>query len=363
MANIGLPNISLTFTGLGTSAIQRGSKGIACIIIKDDTDKTFEFAEYKSIDELTSTEVTKYTAANAQYIKDCLLGLPNTVIVARMDIAGTLADLLVKIKNKKFDWIGLAEGVAADHTELSTWVKSVNSSEKKKYKCVVFNATTTDDCHVVNFTNTDVIFKDTRDKVTGEKFIARLVGVFAGLPLTRSAISYTFDDVESVTEPDNLEEAINDGKLSLLNDDDGVKVARSVNSLVTTGEGITDDFKYILIVETQDLIYNDITSTWNKFYKGRYKNSADNQFLLIGAINSYFKTLEKEGLLDADYNNVASIDVEKQRLANIPKYGADIVSTWDEAKVIEMTVGTYVYLKADIKILNAMEDFNMVITM
>ncbi|MHC1723045.1 MAG: phage tail sheath C-terminal domain-containing protein [Aminipila sp.] len=363
MADIGLPNVSLVFTGLGTSAVKRGSRGVACLIISDDTDKTFDFVEYTSIDDLTSNEIKKYTTTNLQYIKDVLAGIPSKLIVARRNVAGTLPDILAKIKGKKLDWIGLAEAETADQTALATWIKSVDTSEKKKYKCVVYNATTTDDIHVVNFANSDVTFIDARGKVTGEKFVSRLIGMLAGLPLTRSAISYSFTDLKAVTEPADLASAVNTGKFVLYNDENIVRVARGVNSLVTTGDGVTDDFKHIMIIETQDLIYNDIITTWKDSYKGKYKNSSDNQHLLIGAINSYFKALEKEGLLDDSYNNLARIDVEAQRTANVPKYGADIVATWDDAKVLDMTVGTQVYIKADVKILNAMEDFSMIVSM
>ncbi|WP_027399081.1 phage tail sheath C-terminal domain-containing protein [Anaerovorax odorimutans] len=358
MANIGLPNISVVFTGLGVSAIQRGERGVACIVIKDDTDTSFTFAEYTGSDNLTSQETAKYTAKNVSYIKDCLLGGVSKVIVARMGTTGVLTDLLSLIKNKNFDWIGIAEGTEVDHSELASFIKS---NSNKKYKGVVYK-NNADDAHIVNFTNDKVTYTDDRGEVTGEKYIPRLVGALAGLPLTRSAISYTFTDLLNVAEPADLEASVNNGEFVLSNDENGVKVVRGINSLTTTGEGITDDFKYILIIETQDLIYKDIVSTWANNYKGKYKNSSDNQYLLIGAINSYFKELEKEGLLDDDYDNNAYIDVEAQRLANIVIYGEDEVSSWDSDKVISMTVGTQVFLGSNIKILNAMEDFSIAIT-
>lgn len=362
MANIGLPNISIVFKGLGTSVVQRGSRGIAVLIIKDDT-SNFDFVEYSSIADLTSAEEAKYTATNLQYIKDALTGTPAKLVVARMDTTGTLADLLALIKGKKFDWIGIAEGATADQDALVSWVKSTNISDKKRYKCIVYNATNCDDMHVVNLTNTNVKWKDSRGEVTGEKFVARLLGFLAGMPLTMSAIAKTLNDLVSVTEPVDLEDAVNAGEFVLFNDEGEVRVARAINSLVTTGEGITDDMKFILIVETMDLIYNDILKTWKSFYQGKYKNNLDNQMLLIGAINSYFKTLQTENILDDEFDNKAFIDVEAQRQANISKYGELEVASWSDDKVISMTVGTNIFLNSNIKILNAMEDFKMVLSM
>ncbi|MEC1757379.1 phage tail sheath C-terminal domain-containing protein [Schinkia azotoformans] len=363
MANIGLPNISIVFKGIGASAVQRGSRGIALLIVKEDVESSTEFAEYTSIDDLTTEESAKYTATNVQYIKDVLKGTPSKVIVAKMLSFGVLADILPKIKGKKFDWIGIAEGTTAEQTELASWIKSTNSSDNKTYKAVTYKATTTDDKQIVNFTNTDVTFKDSRGKVTGDKFVARLIGFLAGLPLTMSAIAKTFDDVESVTEPADLETAINNGEFVLFNDDGQTRVARGINSLKTTGEGVTDDMKYILVVEVMNLIYNDIYNTWKQFYKGKYKNNLDNQFLLIDSINSYFEALENDNLLDDEFDNKCFIDIEAQRLANIPKYGQDVVDSWDADKIMQMTFGTNVYLSGSVKILNAMEDFSMKINM
>ena len=45
------------------------------------------------------------------------------------------------------------------------------------------------------------------------------------------------------------------------------------------------------------------------------------------------------------------------------KYGEEEVATWDDNKIMEMTVGTNVFLAGNVKILNAMEDFDFEITM
>jgi hypothetical protein len=362
MADIGLPNISILFSGLGSSAVTRGSQGVALIIIKDDTVKTFDFATYTSVADLTTAELAKYTATNLAYINDTLLGIPTKVIVARMDVVGVLADLLVKIMAKTFDWIGIAEGTPTEQLALSTWVKAVNLTMGKRFKAVVYNVIAAD-MHVVNFVNTFVTYTDTRGLVTGDKYIARLVGFLAGLSLLRSAISYTFTDLSGVVEPVDNEIAVNDGEFVLFADNGVIKPARGNNSLTTIGSGITDDMKYITIVETMDLIYLDIYSTWQGSYKGLYKNTADNQHLLVSAINSYFRILEQGSLLDDAYDNLAAINTTVQRTANIPKYGDVVVAAWTDSKVNEMPVGTNIYLVANVKIPNCMEDINLTIYM
>ena len=218
MADIGLPKLDILFKGLGVSAIARGVRGVAILILKDDTNKTFDFATYNSYADLTSTELAKYNATNQQYIKDVLDGTPLKVIVARMDIAGVLADLLTKIRGvaPRNCWIGLAAGAQVDQDALASWVKSENTNNKKCYKAICYKATSPDNMAIVNFANDSVVFADTRATQTGEKGVATLLGFFAGLPLDMSGIgkflSYKF---KSVVEPASTEAAINQGKLIL----------------------------------------------------------------------------------------------------------------------------------------------------
>lgn len=366
MADLGMPKIEIIFKGLGVSAVQRGQKGLAVLIVKDDTDKTFTFKEYRSIEDLTSEEQAKYTPENIVLIKDVLEGSPKKLIIARMDkTEGVLSDLLAGIKGKveMNCWIALADGTQQEQDDLVSFVKYNVLNNKKRYKALVYKAATSDDMHIINYTNETVEFKGERGKRPGGEAISYLLGYLAGLSLDMSAIAKPLQKFEKVVEPADLDEAINSGEFILYNDEGEVRVARAVNSLVTTGEGVTDDMKFILITEVMDLIYTDIYTTWKKFYKGKYKNYLDNQMLLIGAINSYFTEIANELLLDPNFPNKSMVDIEAQRRANIPKYGEEEVGKWDNDKIMEMTVGTNVFLTGNIKVLNAMEDFKFIISM
>ncbi|WP_099192220.1 phage tail sheath C-terminal domain-containing protein [Tepidibacter mesophilus] len=365
MANITMPKFILDFISLGVSAFQRGQKGYAVLIIKDDTDTNFTSVEYTSIDDLDNIEEAKYTAENIQYIKDCLEGTPKKLYVFRMDTTGTLADTLKLIKGKVplNCWISIVDATQVETDELVSFVKSSNLNDKKRYKTFVYKATTSDNMHVVNFTNEKVTFKDERAEQTGDKAVSYLMGLLAGLSLDISVIAKVLEKFESVVEPDDLDAAIGNGEFALFNDEGEVKVARGVNSLQTTGSGITDDMKFIMIVESMDLTFSDVYKVWNDSYKGRYKNEADNQFLFFGAMNAYFSSLAMDKIMDPNYKNIANVNIAKQRLANIPKYGKEIVDSWDDDKVKEMTVGTDVFVGGKVKYLNAMEDIDLSILM
>lgn len=356
--DIGMPKISIVFNGLGASAVKRGEKGVAVLILKDKV----EYAEYKDISKFTSSEQAKYTPENVQYIKDALEGAP--LILKVFCMKDNLMEIMANVKSKapRNCWIAIADATKEETAEFVTFIKTAIKNNKKRYKAIVFG-NKADDMHVINFTNSKVVFADARKEQPGIKAVPYLLGMLAGLSLDMSAIALTLSKFDSVTEPADLETSINSGEFVLYNEENEVKVARGVNSLVTTGQGITDDMKFILIIEVMDLIYTDILSTWAKFYKGKYKNSLDNQMLLIAAINAYYKALARDLILDPKFINKAQIDCESQRLANSLKYGEEVVTQWEDAKVEQMTVGTNVFLSSNIKILNAMEDFSITIDM
>ncbi|MBP2027401.1 hypothetical protein J2Z35_001195 [Acetoanaerobium pronyense] len=361
MANIGMPKIDVIFKGLAVSAIQRSAKGIVVLIVKEPT-ADFDFAEYKTVDQI---EEDKFTAANVAYIKDVFVGNPSRVIVATQKDAELLSAVLLKVKTKFFNWIGLAEGTQQEQDDLATWIKSVNQNEKKVYKTITYNATVTDDMHIVNFAN-ETLKPKNKDEITGEKYIARLLGLFAGLPFTQSATYYIMQDLESVTEPADLETAVNAGKLILFNDEFNyepvVRVARAINSLITVAQPLTDDMKKITIVEAMDLMQTDISSTFKNFYIGKYKNVYDNQVLFLSAINSYFRQLALESILDQNFANLSDINVEKQRLAWLG-IGKTEAETWTDLQVKINTFRSNLLLAGKVKILDAMEDLDFTINM
>lgn len=353
----GMPQLDIVFKGLGVSAIKRGERGYAVLILEDETEGVPK-TKYTTISDFTSEEQAKFKTENVAYIKDALEGTPLALYVFKLGTEDLLPDLLNKIKGiiPRNSWIGILSSTALDHGDLATFVKAENKNNKKRYKAFIYKGSAVDDMHVVNETNEKVIFPDDRGEVTGDKSIPYLVGYYAGLSMMMSGIAKPLK-FKSVTEPEELDLVIGNGEHVLFNDEGIVKVARAVNSLVTIGQDVTEDMTHINTVEKMDLIYCDLYKAWNDSYKGKYSNTLDNQMLLISAINGYFKTIARDYILDPNFDNRVEIDLEAQRLANYPKYGEEVVESWDDAYAMKMTVGTKVFLKANIKIPGIMEDF------
>lgn len=106
---------------------------------------------------------------------------------------------------------------------------------------------------------------------------------------------------------------------------------------------------------------DDIYSTF-KGWIGKYKNKYDNQVLFFSAINAYFKELAREDILDKEYNNYSEVDVETQRLAWLA-VGKTEVEDMEDEEIKKLTFKKKVFMMAQIKILNAVEDFIFTIDM
>lgn len=357
---ITLPRIDIVFKQLAASFIERSARGIAVLIVKDDTNATFTTKVYKTASEAAADEAL-FTATNFDYINDLFLGKPSKVIVIRIATTGTVADALPLIESAtKTGWVTMV-GSAADYTALINWIKA-KELEKATYKAVVFNATAPDTKHVVNFVNTNVKFNDARATQTGEKYLPSLASILAGCNVKRGSTYYNCSNLVSVTEVADNDAAVNAGKFILINETDKVVVGLGVNSLTTFTADDTEDMRYIDIVEAMDMIVDDIRTTWkNDFLGAGLKNNYDNQVIFLSAINNYFNGLEDEDVLDNLYNNTAFVNVDKQRAMWVA-INPEAVD-WTEAQVRNAAYKRSVFLAGDIKINGSMENLSLDITM
>lgn len=356
---ITLPSIDVVFKQLAGSLIERSERGIAILIIKDDTNTT-EYKEYKTI---TGVSADDYTADNYQYIKDIFNFALNKVAVVRIPTLGTIADALTILEgNIKTGWVTIAGGTSEDFATLASWTKSMELA-KKTYKTVCYKATAPDCKHIVNFYNDAVTFVDNRGEQTGEAYCPSLVGILASCNVSKGATYYECANLSHVTEVADNDTAVAGGQFILINDVDAVKIALGINSLTTTdGITATEDMKFIDTVEVMDLINDDISAVFKNEYLGKFKNNYDNQVLLISAINTYFAQLANDYILDNSYKNKADVDIEAQRLAWLGVGKAE-AETWTDQQVKNNAFKRTVYLGADIKILGAMENLKFTVSL
>lgn len=266
------------------------------------------------------------------------------------------ADMMKYFETVKWDYIAIPTAETDGKTEdIAAWVKGLRTNDDKKVKAVLSN--TAADCEgVINVASTA-----TRDgaTVSAEALTPRIAGLIAGTPLTISCTYAPLTDFEGCEymSKEDMDKAVDEGKLILKWDGEKVKVVRGVNSFATTTDTKGDSFKKIKIVDAMDMIYDDIRTTAEDSYIGKYSNSYDNKCLLITAINAYFAELERSGILNSDYDNKCEIDLDAQR--NYLESQGEKVDEMTDDEIKRADTGSYVYLKANIKILDAMEDIDL----
>jgi len=347
---MGLPEINIEFIGKAVTAIKRSQLGIVALILKDDI-QTADTVTYKGVEDVVTTE---WSADNLDYIQKTFAGTPSKVIIERLDTTAIdYNEALKRLNNKRFNYLAIPKIEAVDTTLISTWIKTKRDIEKKTFKAVLPNLEA-DHEGVINFTTSGVTVGE---KVyTTAEYTARIAGALAGLPFTRSATYFEFPEIDSITEIEEPNAAVDNGELILINDGENIKIGRGVNSLTTTTGSKTEDFKSIRIMEVQDMIKDDIRTTFDKFYVGKLNNIYDNQVLFITSVNAYFASLSDDEILDPSAENKASVNVRAQRLA-WQGIGTD-TSEWDEQKVKETSFKRNVFLAGKIKIVDAMEDLD-----
>lgn len=358
---MGLPEILIEFRTKGTTAIQRSSKGIVAMILKDDTG-TFDTKVYRSIDEV---EQTDWTEKNKDYIDKVFMGTPTKVIVERIGTNSTDYNAaLARLKNKKWNYLTIPDIEESEVENIASWIKTQRRVNKKTFKAVLPNIAA-DDEGIINFT-TDRIEVDGKEYTTGQ-YTARLAGIFAGMPFDRSSTYYALSEVTNIKEHEDPDADIDEGKLILINDGEKIKIARGVNSLTTTTATKGEDFKKIKIVDAIDLMRDDIRDTFEEHYVGKVNNTYDNKILFLAAVNAYFRELERDGILDPSYGNKAEIDVNAQRnyLAGKGYTTADgrTVENMTEQEIKEANTGSKVFAKANVKFVDTMEDLEFYIYM
>lgn len=79
-------------------------------------------------------------------------------------------------------------------------------------------------------------------------------------------------------------------------------------------------------------------------------------------MNTYFRQLENEDVLSSDFDNLAEIDVEAQRQAWVSA-GKTEAMDWDVETVKKNPFKTYVYLQANVRFSDAIEDLQFNIYM
>lgn len=349
---MGMPSVNISFSEKAATAIKRGERGIVALILRDTVGihkNTFEV--------LTKTDIPEWiTEDNKEQINLALMGYvnaPKKIIVYAIGEENEYTEGLKYLETTRFDYLAIPT-VETDGkcSEVATWIKTQRANGKR---CkVVLPNYTGDSEGIINYATEKAIEGDT--EYTTEQYCSRIAGLIAGTPLT---ISCTYAPLMELTDCTRLnkadmDSAVDAGKFIIWHDGEKVKVGRGVNSLTTTTEDKNSQYKKIKIVEATDLIYDDLVRTIQDSYIGKYANSYSNKCLLLSAIGTYFSTLIAGGILSSA---IIEIDIEANK-RYLDSKGIN-TSEMSDAELKQADTDDKVFLKATIKIIDAMEDVSL----
>ena len=381
---MGAPSMDIQFIERAITAITRGERGIVLLWVKD----ALPAAAVNPATVILESDIPSgLSDATVEQIKLAMIGYtnaPKKVLVYGMGIAENAETEAVEAGYKKamevsetvkFDYLAIptveTDGKAQD---IATWIKSMRDTKRKKIKAVLPN-TAADHEGVINFTTdknvkTETVTekdgtKTTVDIVyTAEQYCARIAGLIAGTPLTIACTYAPLNELSDCTRLTDIDTPVDNGEFIVFYDGEKVKVVRGVNSFKTTVDGKGESFKKIKIVEAMDMINDDIIKTAQDSYLGKYANSYSNKCLLISAISGYFAQLKRDGIISS-YS--VSLDAEAIRIylkgkglkATLDDGTIKEVDECSDEEIITADTGSFVFLKGNVKILDAIEDIKM----
>lgn len=378
MSILNAPEINISFKEKGASAITRGSRGIVLLGVKDSF-----VAPLKNPVVVTSVADIPSAASDTTkaQIKLALIGYQTTpikVLVYGMGIAENAESAAIgeaytaamtAWKNIKFNYLAIPT-VSTDGKaqEVATWIKSMRTA-KKRIKAVlpniaadtegVINYTINKNVYAETVTNADGTTDRVTTEYTAEQYCGRIAGMICGTPLTISATYAPLNELDDCECVEDIDKAVGNGEFVVFYDGKKVKTARAVNSLTTTVQGKGDGYKKIKIVDAMDLIADDLTTTIEDDYSGKYANSYDNKCVLMSAIKTYFKQLWIDGIVLDDYNVEFNINAIKAYLVGKGKYTDEELAAMNDTDIAKLDTGSRVMLKANITIFDAMEDVDL----
>ena len=349
-----MPEINIKFKELTANPVKMQAKGHVVLLIFNDETLVKGIKIYNKLSEIGST----VSDTNKLYLEDVFVGGANKLTVMNVKDDFTIDNAIQQLDNIKFNYVGALSEEATNHEKIASYIKA-SEKKQKTVKGVLYKKEGQDCMHLINVINEKITFNDTRGEVKGYNVIPYLLGVLAGMPLSRSATNYNLSSLKTVENIDDIQGKIKAGNLVLNYNGEKCTILSGNNTLTTIDKDHSEAMKSILIVETMDLMKDDLETNF-KLYIGGYKNSFETQMLIISSLNAYLKELENLEVLDKQYDNKIEIDVDAMRIYWQSKGKTEIAELGD-GELKKRTCGKNVYLKADVKILEVIENFYLTV--
>lgn len=355
---MGLPELTFTMRKAAETTAARAQAGTVGLILRDT--KALGTHTIRRESDIPSD----LSPANTAAVKRAMVGHINRPGVVYLSVLGADDDIdagFSALSGVSYDYLaGPADLTAQEAAGLAALVKE---QRKLRYigKAVLPNLAA-DNEGVINFTASGI--KAGSETFTAAAYAGRIAGLLAGTPSDGSASYAALPELTGVDAVEGADNAVDAGKLFLINDGRKIKLSRAVTSKTTLASGEGELLKKIKMVAAVDLIRYYAISTVEDEYLGKCSNSYDNKCVLITAMRDYLSTLEARGVLAAGKSG-AELDAQAIRNWLLARSGtteeAERIRALDDAALRREDTGSHVFLLLWGRVLDAMEDFHIVL--
>ena len=352
-----MPEINILFKTLAKTASIRSARGVACIVVKDSTvEGKYVYTREKQITQ-------SYDDDNLSLVKEAFnkYGVTKLVVYAVNKTGGTLADALNNLKKVEINY--LACNFALEENDVTLLKQFKETRVKNNMDLQIIANVAADDEYFINFASTGISVNGSA--IEPHRFMCKLAFILSSIPQTESATYYVLDDVTAVTEIENEDEAVEQGKIFITFDGEKYKLSRAVNSKTTLAANEKKDLKKIKITEGKIIVKGDIYKVFRDKYIGKCNNDYNDRLSLVSEINRYLTNLAYEGILNIDYDNHVELDVQAMRDYMETEVDTDTsdMKDIDVLKDVEGLCGSKVFIKGQVRFVDAMEDITLVLYM
>ena len=354
-----LPTLKIAFEKAAATVANRAKKGYVALFVRDEK---AQGVHALSSDVLIPSQLGEDIK---NYVKLCFQGSDRggpslvylVVIAPGTDDTTALEGGLKAIEKYPIDYLAGPPDVTDEElTKLVEWTVAQRAMYRPVKLVKPWQTAGSNNMGIIDLDETGMT--DQAGAVTAAKYCGRIAGILAGIPMGMSATYAALPELTAVTARTTEEQAaaIQAGKLILIHDGLQAKIARAVNSLTTIPPEGKDDWSRIKIVEGMDLISYYLRTTIENEYLGRYPNTYDNKQILVTAVTDYLRYLEQSGVLSPG-ESYAQVDYDRQ-LQWLSSQGVD-TSSMTEQQVLEYQTGSWVFLRCGGRLVDAMEDFEV----
>lgn len=358
---MGLPTISFSLQKAAQRAAARISAGRVALILRDENANGLHTV-YQQGD--IPAELSQ---ANKDAVLRALMGYINKPELIYLSVIGAADEIEAGFAAlSAFSYDYLAGPVDIDADDAQALADLVKAQRKLRYvgKVVLPNLTAEHE-GVINFVASGItVGTATHDAAA---YCGRVAGILAGTPAECSATYATLNEVTDVVAMDKPDEAVDAGKLFLINDGRRVKLSRAVTSKTKLADSEPDLLRKIKLVAAVDLIRYHAISTVEDEYLGKCANTYDNKCILLTALGDYLKVLESRDVLQAGSSSVM-LDAAATRSYLLTQAvddaaRVDAIKAMSDEQVVKENTGSKVFIQMFGKVLDAMEDFALVLEM